>query len=170
MESRYKFLGHPVHPMLIALPLGLLSTAVVFDVLYVVTGNQDLATFSFWAIGAGIVGGLLAALFGVIDWHGIPQGTRAKSVGRTHGLGNSIIVLIFAVSFYLRLGNVAYLPDVVPLVLGLVGGAMALVTSWLGGELVFRMRVGVDDDANLNATNSLTASGLAEAGSDRIRS
>ena len=50
MESRIKLLGHPIHPMLIVFPLGLLSTAVVFDVLYVVTGNVDLSTFAFWAL------------------------------------------------------------------------------------------------------------------------
>ena len=74
MESRLKLLGHPVHPMLIVFPLGLLATAVVFDILYVVTGNRDLATFSFWAIVAGLVGGLLAALFGLLLW----QTTRSE--------------------------------------------------------------------------------------------
>ena len=55
MESRIKLLGHPIHPMLIVFPLGLLSTAVIFDVLYLVTDNADLATFSFWALAAGLV-------------------------------------------------------------------------------------------------------------------
>jgi uncharacterized membrane protein len=68
METRFKFLGHPVHPMLIVFPLGLLATAVVFDALYLVIGNDDLAVFSFWAIIAGIIGGLAAAPFGLIDW------------------------------------------------------------------------------------------------------
>src|SRR4051794_17757815 len=66
MESRVKLLGHPVHPMLIVYPLGLLSAAVIFDLLYVVTGNPDLSTFSFWALVAGLVGGLAAAIFGLI--------------------------------------------------------------------------------------------------------
>jgi uncharacterized membrane protein len=67
MESHAKFLGHPVHPMLIVYPLGLLSAAVIFDLLYLATGNEQLATFSFWGILAGVVGGLAAALFGVDD-------------------------------------------------------------------------------------------------------
>ena len=62
MESRLKLLGHPVHPMLIVFPLGLLSTAVLFDVLYIVTENVDLSTFAFWALAAGLVGGLAAAV------------------------------------------------------------------------------------------------------------
>lgn len=162
METRFKLLGHPVHPMLIVFPLGLLSTAVVFDVLYVITGNEDLAVFSFWAIAAGVVGGLGAAVFGLIDWLAIPSGTRARQVGLIHGAGNVVIVALFAVSWVLRLDDAAFLPNLLPLILGLVGAALALFTAWLGGELVYRLRVAVDDDAHLDASNSIRASGVAE--------
>ena len=162
METRFRLLGHPVHPMLIVFPLGLLSTAVVFDVLYVVTGNEDLATFSFWAISAGIVGGLAAALFGLIDWLAIPRNTRAKGVGMTHGIGNVVVVVLFAASWLLRRDDLAFLPDVLPFIVGLLGAGIALFTAWLGGELVYRLRVAVDDDAQLNASNSLRRSGVAE--------
>lgn len=90
MESRIKVLGHPVHPMLIVFPLGLLATAVIFDVLNLATSKADLATFSFWAVAAGLVGGLLAAMFGLIDWLAIPKGTRAKRIGAFHGGGTSL--------------------------------------------------------------------------------
>ena len=53
MESRIKIAGHPVHPMLIVFPLGLLATAVIFDIAYVITRNADLSVFSFWALVAG---------------------------------------------------------------------------------------------------------------------
>jgi uncharacterized membrane protein len=146
MESRIKFLGHRVHPMLIVYPLGLLSTAVIFDVLYLVTSNRDLSTFSFWALAAGLVGGLLAATFGLIDWLAIPKGTRAKRIGAFHGAGNLIVVLLFALGLVMRLGNAAYLPNIPPFVLALLGAGIALITAWLGGELVYRLRA-VDDDA-----------------------
>lgn len=162
METRFKFLGHPVHPMLIVFPLGLLSTAVLFDVLYLITGNEDLAIFSFWAIAAGIVGGLAAAVFGLIDWLAIPKDTRARGVGLTHGIGNVVIVGLFAVSLVLRFDDPAFAPNLLPFILGLIGAGLALFTAWLGGELVYRLRVAVDDDANLNASNSLSRSGVAE--------
>jgi len=162
VETRFKLLGHPVHPMLIVYPLGLLSAAVVFDVLYLATGNGDLATFSFWALAAGLVGGLAAALFGLIDWLGLPDGTRAKRIGALHGGGNLLVVALFAVSFLLRLNNPQYLPDTLPLIVGLLGAAVALVTAWLGGELVYRLRVAVDDDANLNASSSLDRDGVVD--------
>ena len=162
MESRIKFLGHPVHPMLIVFPLGLLATAVIFDVLYVATNNADLSTFSFWALAAGVVGGLAAAAFGVIDWMAIPKGTRARRVGALHGGGNVVVVLLFAFSFLLRTGDSSYLPDILPFVVALLGAALALVTAWLGGELVYRLRVAVDDDANLDASSSLAREGVVD--------
>ncbi len=163
METRFKLLGHPVHPMLIVFPLGLLSTAVIFDVLYLITENDDLAIFAFWAILAGVVGGVAAAIFGVWDWLGLPSDSRARRVGLNHGAGNVVVAILFAVSWLLRRDDPAYLPEtMLPLILGLVGAALAGFTAWLGGELVYRLRVGVDDDAGLNASNSLRASGAAE--------
>ena len=162
MESRFKFLGHPVHPMLIVFPLGLLATAVLFDALYLLTGNDDLAIFSFWAIAAGIVGGLAAALFGFIDWLAVPSGTRAKRVGLIHGGGNVVIVALFAVSWLMRLDGATFAPNLLPFILGIAGAGLALFTAWLGGELVYRLRVAVDDDAHLDASNSLSRSGVAE--------
>jgi uncharacterized membrane protein len=162
VESRVKILGHPVHPMLIVFPLGLLATAVIFDIAYVATGNGDLATFSYWALVAGLIGGLAAALFGLIDWLGIPDGTRAKRIGLYHGGGNLVVVALFALSFLSRIDAEQYLPDLTPMLLGLVGGGIALVTAWLGGELVYRLRVGVDDDANLNASNSISREGVVD--------
>jgi uncharacterized membrane protein len=162
MESRVKLLGHPVHPMLIVFPLGLLSTALVFDILYFVTNVAGFATFSYWAILAGVVGGLLAAVFGLTDWLGIPRGTRAKRIGATHGLGNLVVVTAFALSFWLRLDTPGNAPDTTTLILELVGAGVALVTAWLGGELVYRLGVAVDEDAGLNASSSLEREGLAD--------
>jgi uncharacterized membrane protein len=64
--------------MLIVLPLGLFAAAVLFDTVYVLTGDDALAEVAFWYISLGILGGLLAAVFGVIDWMAIP-GTRERS-------------------------------------------------------------------------------------------
>lgn len=163
MESRLKLLGHPIHPMLIVLPLALFSVGVVFDVVYLVTGLDGFAQAAFWNITVGIVGGLAAAVFGFIDWWAIPDGTRAKRVGLWHGLGNLVIVLLFVASWVLRLSDPAYSPNVLPFVLGLVAAGMALVTAWLGGELVYRLRVAVDDDAGLNAPSSLSGRAATQA-------
>jgi hypothetical protein len=82
--------------------------------------------------------------------------TRAKRIGAFHGGGNLVVVVLFALSLFSLWSRPGYLPDVLPMVFGLAGVGVALVTAWLGGELVFRLRVGVDDDANLDAANSIT--------------
>jgi uncharacterized membrane protein len=164
MESRLKLLGHPIHPMLIVLPLGLFSVAVLFDVIYLVTGSDEFADVAYWNITVGIVGGLLAAVFGFLDWLAIPKKTRARRIGLWHGGGNFVIVLLFIGSWLMRLGDYAYAPNLVPFLLGLVGVVLALVTAWLGGELVYRLRVAVDDDANLNASNSIGREGVVSGG------
>ena len=160
METRFKVFGHAVHPMLIVLPLGLFSIAVLADIAYLVTGNFELPLVAYWNIAVGIIGGLVAALFGFIDWLAIPAGTRAKSIGLWHGAGNVVIVGLFVVSWFMRQQSVGYAPSTIAVVLGLAGVGLALITAWLGGELVYRLRVGVDDDANLDATNSIGHSGL----------
>lgn len=93
MESRAKLLGHPIHPMLIVFPLGLLATAVAFDIVGLSKGDSSWFGISFWMIAAGIIGGLLAAVFGLVDWWAIPSGTRAKAIGLWHGAGNVLVVL-----------------------------------------------------------------------------
>jgi hypothetical protein len=85
---------------------------VVFDVLYVWLGNPTFAAVGYWNIAAGIVGGLLAAVFGVIDWLAIPAGTRAKRIGLLHGGANIVVVLAFAVVWLLRGGAIDLAPKV----------------------------------------------------------
>lgn len=156
MESRVKLFGHPVHPMLIVFPLGLLATAVVFDILFLLFDNPFLPSASYYMIAAGVLGGLLAAIFGFIDWLALPNGSRAKNIGLWHGLGNVLIVGLFAVSWFLRGANVDFVPDSLALTLSFAGVALALITGWIGGELVYRLGVGVDAGANVNAPNSMT--------------
>lgn len=157
MESKAKALGHPIHQMLVPFPFGLLATAVIFDLVYLLWGNPTMFTVSYWMIFAGIIGAALAAPFGLIDWLAIPSNTRAKTVGAIHGLGNVVVLVLFVASWYLRYRNpIAYMPETSALVLSFAGFVLAGVTGWLGGELVDRLSVGVDDGANLNAPNSLT--------------
>jgi len=155
MESRAKLLGHPVHQMLIVFPLGLLGMAVVFDVIRLVTGSGDLGVASFYMIAAGVVSGLVAAVFGLVDWWAIPSGTRARAVGRWHAVGNVVVILLFAGSWWLRLVDRAS-PPALAVVLAVAGAGLSLATAWLGGELVDRLGVGVDDGAHLDAPSSLS--------------
>ena len=156
MESRAKAFGHALHPMLIVFPLGLLATAVIFDIIYLFTDRQGLAMAAGYMIAAGIIGGLVAAVFGLIDYLAIPSGTRAKRIGALHGIGNVVIVGLFAISWFIRANTVAWEPNGAALFFSFAGAILALGTAWLGGELVERLAVGVDEGANLNAPNSVS--------------
>ena len=155
MESRAKLFGHPIHQQLIVFPLGLLVTSVVFDVIHLVTSNTLWAVIAFWMIVAGVVGGLAAAPFGLWDWIGIPNNTRAKRIGLLHGVGNVIVLLLFAASLMIRKDNTAA-PEAFALLLSAVGVVVGAVTGWLGGELVTRLSIGVDAGANPEAPSSLS--------------
>src|SRR5688500_12680084 len=157
MESKAKIFGHAIHPILIVYPLGLLSAAVVFDVIYLITGNPTWSTVSFWMIAAGIIGGLLAAVFGLIDYLNIPSGTRANRIGLLHGLTNLGVMIVFTDSWRLT-RNSPDSPSAAAFALSFIGVAAARLGGWLGGALVERLGVGVTPGANLNAPNSLTHS------------
>jgi uncharacterized membrane protein len=106
-------------------------------------------------IASGVVTGLIAAPFGFIDWLAIPRGTRAKRIGAVHGLGNVVVVLMFGLSWLLR-GDLPRAPETLAFALSFAAGGLALFTGWLGGELVDRLSVGVDEGAHLDAPSSLT--------------
>ena len=155
MESKAKLFGHPIHPMLIVLPLGLFIMAVVTDIGYMSTQSGTFALVSYWNIAGGLIGGLLAAVFGLVDFLAIPSGTRAKAIGLYHGLLNVIVVALFGVSWLMRASVEGHLPSLMASVLIFAGLLIGAVSGWLGGELVDRLGVGVDEGANLNAPSSL---------------
>lgn len=155
MNSHVKLAGHPVHPMLIVFPLGLLAGSVVFDIAYLATRNARWGDISYWMIVLGLLTGILAGAVGAMDYRAIPDGTRAKRIGMLHGAGNVIVLLLFAGSWYLR-RNTPSIPPTGAIVLSFIGVGLALVTGWLGGELVDRLGVGVDDGAHLNSPSSLS--------------
>jgi uncharacterized membrane protein len=128
---------------------------VIFDVVHLAGGGPTMAIVSYWTILAGIVGGLVAVPFGWIDWATIPRGTRAKAICLWHGVGNTTVILLFLGSWFLR-SDLPERPEPAAFVLSFLGAGLALLTGWLGGELVDRLGVGVDDGAHPNAPSSLS--------------
>ncbi|MFJ6198803.1 DUF2231 domain-containing protein [Micromonospora sp. NPDC092111] len=155
MESRLKVLGHPVHPMLVMFPVALLVTGTLFDIVDTVGGPGFLADVAYWNITVGLVGGLLAAVAGTFDLLAIPAGTRAKRVALTHAAANVAVILLFAAVWAVRLNADSRAAGGALIAIEVVGVAILGVSAWLGGELVDRLGVGVDRDANLDAPSSL---------------
>lgn len=162
MESKATLFGHPIHQMMIVLPLGVLAMALIFDLLAAVAGQAALGLAAHAMIAAGVIAGLAAAIPGTIDWAAIPAGTRARRIGLAHGLGNVAVLALFAIAWWLRRPSPAEAAGL-PLALEVVAGLGALVTGWLGGELVDRLGVGVHPGANLDAPSSLSGQPASSA-------
>jgi len=138
MKAKARILGHPVHQILIVFPLGLLATSFFFDIAWLVRGSAQLAIVAWWMIFAGVVGGVLAAFFGMIDWLAIPRGTRARRVGALHGSGMGVVAMLYAASWILR-RDAPQEPEALAILLSGLGVLLTVITGWLGGELADRM-------------------------------
>lgn len=155
MRSRARVLGHPIHPMLVVFPLALFTTAFVFDVVHFFTGNSTFSQIGFWNITAGAIGAILAGLAGLADFRAIPTGSRAKSIGRRHALLNVVVLVLFVVSWIIRLDRPGHVAGGGLVILELAAILIAAVAAWHGGELVDRLGIGVDEEANPDAPSSL---------------
>jgi uncharacterized membrane protein len=151
-----RLLGHPVHPMLIVFPIGLLVTGTVFDAIDTFGGSPVFGQVGFWNIAAGLIGVVLAASTGLLDWLRIPAGTRAKRVGLLHAGLNSVVGLLFLISWLVRLNADTRTPGAALLIMQIVAVVLLGASGWLGGELVDRMGVGVDAGAHADSPSSLS--------------
>lgn len=147
MASKASIGGHPIHPMLIPFPIGLLVFSVVADLIYLWRGNPVWENYiAFYTLLGGIIGAAAAAIPGLIDWSTLRDPAAIK-VANWHARVNITGLVIFIASFYLRTSSgaqwITSLPSL-PIILSLVGVVGLAVAGWLGGELVFRHGVAVD--------------------------
>lgn len=148
-ESRAAIGGHPIHPMLVPLPIGALTGALVTDLAYLATHDRFWARASRLLLGAGLLTGIAAAPFGVADLALVPH-ARTPVVGRLHGAGNLGVLALTAINFAARGGAGAGRVRASGVALSALGALLLGVTGWLGGELSYRHRIGVaavDPDA-----------------------
>jgi nitrite reductase/ring-hydroxylating ferredoxin subunit/uncharacterized membrane protein len=130
--------------MLVALPLGLWIGSWIFDVIGAMSGNSYLIATSFYCAVAGIVGALLAAVPGAIDWFiVVPPNSSAKKRGAIHGSLNVLILLAFLVIAFRR-GNAANPADGIELTISTIAIVALGISGWLGGTLAYRNQIGVD--------------------------
>jgi uncharacterized membrane protein len=142
MNRGARLLGHPIHPMLVVFPLGLLSASVIFDVIGLIGDSERFHLVAFYMLAAGIIGGLIAAIFGLIDWTAIPSGTAAKRIGVIHGLANVVMLSVFIIGGFLR-GEIDN-PATVSVGVNVAALGIGMFSGWLGGDLVYRYGIGVE--------------------------
>jgi len=166
MRTRARALGHSIHPMLVVFPLGLFTAAVVFDAVQLATGNDTFSQVGFWNIVAGVIGAALAAVTGLIDWLGIPNRTRARTTGLLHGCLNAAVTVLFLIALLIRADRPAHAPGAGLFVIELLALGVGVAAAWLGGELVERHGIGVDENAHPDAASSLR---IPSGGRVRVR-
>lgn len=144
MRSKARLSSHPIHPMLVSLPIGLWIGSFVFDLFGRFRGNGALMAAGFYAVIAGCVGAVLAAVPGVIDLYGaVPPNSSARSRGYLHG-GINVFALLLFIFIAWRRGAADAIPDNLSLLLSFIGIAGIGVSGWLGGTLAYRNQIGVD--------------------------
>ena len=140
--SRAAINGHPVHPMIVPFPIAFLVGTLFADVALFVTADPFWARAGLWLLGAGLVTGVAAAVFGAIDFVSVER-ARSLAAGWMHFIGNAAALLLAGWNFATRLGEAAAAVAPGGIILSLATAFILVVTGWLGGELAYRHRIGV---------------------------
>jgi uncharacterized membrane protein len=133
--------GHPVHPMLVPFPIAFLIGALASDLTYAAVLDGFWARASLWLVAAGLATGALAAAVGAIEFATIK---RARGpTGKVHAIGNAAALLLATISLLLRLRNPESAVVPIGLVLSFLTTGILLITGWMGGELAYRLKIGM---------------------------
>jgi uncharacterized membrane protein len=142
VESTASVLGHPIHPMLVPLPIGLLVGALATDIAFRATEDPFWARGSFWLLAGGIITGLIAGLAGFIDFATIRE-AYSRAAGWVHVIGNIAALALAGVNLALRRDEPGKFIEGWGLWLSAIVVGLLCITGWLGGELSYRYRIGV---------------------------
>ena len=141
MASPASVKKHPLHPMLVAIPIGLWVFALVCDLAAATGATGPWNTVALYSVAGGIVGAVIAAVPGLIDYFSIDEAAMRR-IATFHLVANGGALAVFALNFWSRLA----LPktSVVPLILSITGVIGIGIGGWLGGELVYVKGMAVD--------------------------
>ena len=147
MSARVTIGGHPVHPMLVPIPIGLWIFTLTSDIVFMVTGDPRWQATAYFTLAGGIAGALLAAVPGLFDLLGLRE-QRERSIGIFHMSVNLCIVVVQAINFAIRASG--HPDSALTLALSALSVAALLISGWLGGQLVHVM--GVTQPVHTEAT------------------
>jgi len=140
MSTRASVHNHPVHPMLIVFPIGLWVFSIVCYAIFLATTAPVWRTVSLYAMGGGVIGAILAAVPGTIDFLTLGP-SRVLTIAMTHMISNTVALTIFTISLVLAIFWEGH--TLVPFILSLFGLLAMGIGGWLGGALVYEHGVGV---------------------------
>jgi len=133
---------HPIHPMLVPIPIVCFIGALVTDIIYAVSAEMMWANFSAWFLVVGVTFGVLAAIAGLTDFLG-NRLIRAQAPAWPHMIGNLVVLILafFNNLIHTRDAWTSVMP--VGLILSIVTVLILPITGWLGWSMVYRHGVGV---------------------------
>jgi uncharacterized membrane protein len=146
MRSKFSIAGHPLHPTLVALPIGLFAWALVADIVYFGTGKDKMwYDISFWSGIAAMLSALVAALPGFGDYLTMARSSDARGIATAHMLLNLSVLALYFVAMLLQLNEGALTGGraAAVLILHAVGTGVLSLSGWLGGEMVYRHHLSV---------------------------
>lgn len=143
MKTPAQFFNHPLHPMLVSLPLGLWAFSFICDVAYhFLHASGEWSMVAYYTLIGGLLGALVAAVPGFIDYLSAKnKDPRIKAVGAFHLILNLIVIALYALNAWLRTTVPA---SHAGFALSALGIALLSISGWLGAELVYKHGVGVD--------------------------
>jgi uncharacterized membrane protein len=141
MSTPARIAKHPLHAMLVVFPIGLWIFSLISDFIFLARGAAVWNDVAFYTMAGGLVGALFAAVPGLFDMFSLSD-PKAGKIAWIHMILNLIAVGIFALNFYLRIGNIVGAP--LPISLSVTGVLFIAISGWLGGELVYVHGVGVE--------------------------
>lgn len=145
INSKASIAGHPLHVMLVPIPIVCFVATLVTDIVYWQTAAMLWADMSAWLLLVGLIVSLFAVPVGLIDFLGDSRIRRLRAAW-IHALGN-VAVLILSILNELIHTRDAY-TSVVPagLILSALVVLLLMVTGWNGWTMVYRHGVGVLGD------------------------
>ncbi|HXG93875.1 MAG TPA: DUF2231 domain-containing protein [Blastocatellia bacterium] len=146
--------SHPIHPMLIPFPFALWFFSLVADIIYYATDRAIWEDVAFYTLAGGIVGAVIAAVPGFIDYLSI-RDERVNSIANWHARLNVIALLVFAASFYLRTTDGMRMINrnmMIPLLLSVLGVILIMISGWLGGSMVYKHGIAVEPQPEARTT------------------
>ena len=147
MQGKATLANHPIHPMLVAFPIGFFGAVLVSDVISIWAGRLFWPVMSTYLIAFGVIAALVAAVFGFIDYFTAPMPAAVKRTATTHMVLNLAVVVLYAAAFFVRNANGS---SALGYVLTYIGLAVLVTSGWYGGHLVYAGRVGVQDERDVS--------------------
>jgi uncharacterized membrane protein len=144
MASRASIYRHPIHPVLVVFPIGLWVFSFVCDIVALKRPENSVFwnDMAFYTMAAGVIGALLAAIPGYIDYHGLHD-SRVRRIATTHFVLNLVVIILYVFNLGFRLNQPVETKSSAVLI-SAIAIVLLAISGWLGGSMVYVHGVAVE--------------------------